>query len=423
MIWTDAIAQTYAPPAQGDFGGTGPQSIFVDTFRHPIYPTANGEELWVSVHHPYAVINPALPTIFFAHGFSNPVGSVTEYAALVGQLASHGYNVVFAPYEGGTGLNIPRRFDQLVTGFSAAVDAYALNSTQVGFAGHSYGGGFMPSVIRHLMMNQPSQFRAGRSWGSSAAFLFTMAPGYTFSGGGQTAVDGSQLIPFPANLNVVVQVFSGDNTFVDPRVALDVFYNISTLNSQKDFLMVHSDSHGSPPQVANHFLPNTGPNVPSTSLQAWAVSRHLHALAAWTFGGDTTAKTIALGNGVDAQRFTGLWSDNTPVVPLDSSDVPLHTSLPSGPFSLVQFSSAVNPRQAYPLPEGPPKLGNLTFVPSQVSMTTSGLLVGHEYVVQSSTDLMTWTSLLSFTASQTSQVLNDSLTNNPPRKFWRMMAP
>ena len=36
---------------------------------------------------------------------------------------------------------------------------------------------------------------------------------------------------------------------------------------------------------------------------------------------------------------------------------------------------------------------------------------------------MTWTSLLSFTASQTSQVLNDSLTNNPPRKFWRVMAP
>src|SRR5262249_40304744 len=61
-VWTAAAlplppaatsyAQTYSPPPSGDFGAAGPFSVTVDTFTNPVYPTANGETLVVSVFHP-----------------------------------------------------------------------------------------------------------------------------------------------------------------------------------------------------------------------------------------------------------------------------------------------------------------------------------------------------------------------------------
>src|SRR5262249_45099502 len=67
---TAAWAQSYPPPAPGDFGAAGPFSVAVNTFTNPIYPASSGgDTLVVSVYHPSGAINPALPTIFFAHGY------------------------------------------------------------------------------------------------------------------------------------------------------------------------------------------------------------------------------------------------------------------------------------------------------------------------------------------------------------------
>jgi hypothetical protein len=419
------LAQTYAPPVTGDYGGAGPFEVFLKTFTHPVYPTANGQTLTVSVYHPGAVLNPSLPTVFMAHGFSSPVGEAASYSALLTNVASQGYNVVFAPYEGGVGLNIAMRFDELVTGFSAAVANYGLNTARVGFVGHSYGAGFLPAVIRHLMMGKASQFRAGHSWGGTAAFMFSMAPGYAFSGNGETSVKNTQAIHFPANLNVVVQVFYDDAVVNDPRVAMDIFYNITTLNSQKDFLTVYGDSHGTPAQVANHFLPNTGANVPSTSLQAWAILRHVDALAAWTFAGDVAAREIALGNGAPAQIYQGSWSDGASVVPLGVTDIPAPVAYPpSSGFGAVFWTSAVNPRGAFPLVSGPPRIRSFQRAASQASLVVDGLLVDHRYRLQRSPDLSqgSWIDGTEFTATSTSQTLTDGLPN-ASRQFWRVSAP
>src|SRR5262249_22800844 len=72
-------AQTYPTPTNGDFGAPGPFNVNVHTFTNPVYPTANGQTLVVSVYHPNAAINPALPTIFVAHGFTSPIGSADNY--------------------------------------------------------------------------------------------------------------------------------------------------------------------------------------------------------------------------------------------------------------------------------------------------------------------------------------------------------
>jgi len=68
---TGGRAQTYALPSPGDFGAAGPFSVAVNTFTNPLYPSANGQTLVVSVYHPGGAINPALPTIFVAHGYTS----------------------------------------------------------------------------------------------------------------------------------------------------------------------------------------------------------------------------------------------------------------------------------------------------------------------------------------------------------------
>lgn len=419
-----AEAQTYAPPLAGDFGGAGPFTVFVDTVTNPVYPAANSQALTVSVYHPDVTINPAFPTILFAHGYTSPVGDPAVYSALLTNLASHGHNVVFSPYEGGVGLNIPRRFDELITGFNAAVTNFGLNTAQIGFVGHSYGAGFLPAVIQHVMMGKASQFRAGKTWGGTAAFIFALAPGYTYDGGGQTGISGSQTIAFPTHLNLGCMVFF-DDSINDPRVALDVFYNCTTLNSQKEFFSVFSDNHGTPLQVASHFLSTTSNNMTSTSLQAWAIFRKIHALATWTFSGHATARELALGNSTTNETFTGVWSDNVPVTPLQVSDVPSPAAYPaSGNYAAVSWSSAANPRKDFPLASGPPVIADFSLGDEAAVLTTDNLLPGHRYTLQTATNMSSgiWSDAVNFSAVQASQVLTNA-AGESSRKFWRLFAP
>src|SRR5262249_48635978 len=162
----------------------------------------------------------------------------------------------------------------------AAVTNYSLNTAQVGFSGHSYGGGFLPSVILHEMMGKADLYRPGHTWGATAAFFYAMAPAFAYSGGAQTDVSTTQTIFFPTNLNILEQLFNDATTIADPRCAIDVFYNVTTFNAQKDFFTVYGDSHATNSVVANHFLPNAYPNS-EVPLQAWAILRRLDALAAW----------------------------------------------------------------------------------------------------------------------------------------------
>jgi len=416
-------AQTYAPPVAADYGGMGPNTVFIDTLTNPVYPTANGQPLIVSIYHPGTTIDPARPTIFFAHGYTTPIGVADDYAGLLTNLASWGYNVVFSPYEGGSSPNIPKRFDELTTGFEAAVSAYNLNTALIGFAGHSYGAGFLPAIIQHEMMGLADLSRPGQRWGATAAFMFCMAPGYAFGGGGDTGVSDTQAIVFPANLNVVVQVYNDDQIFTDPRVAVDIFYNITTLNRQKDLLTVYGDDHGAPAQVANHLLPNTLAGQTNTSLQAWAIFRHIDALAVYTFSGDTTAGQLALGNGSAVETNEGAWSDGVAVVPMGESDVPDGSQYFAGPY-VVQWDSPSNPRGNFPLANGPPQISGVAPGSGQLALTVTNLLAGHQYAEQTCTDLAAgdWSNVSVFTATQVTETHSGSVTN-APQQFWRILAP
>jgi hypothetical protein len=421
-------AQTYAPPANGDYGGSGPYSVYVDGFTNPIYPTANGATLIVWVYHPNASISPSLPSIFVAHGYTSPIGDAADYSGLLTNLASWGYIVVFSPYEGGVSASIAKRFDELTTGFEAAVNRYGLNTAQVGFVGHSYGAGFLPAVIQHELMGKGDVFSEGHTWGGTSAFMFSMAPSYAYGGGGQTGVGGSLSIAFPTNLNVIEQVFKDDTSIADPRTAIDIFYCITTPNSQKEFLTVYGDDHGTPAQVASHFLPNSGSAQTSTSLQAWAIFRHVDALAAWTFAGDTSARQIALGNGAAAETYVGRWSDDVPVQPMGATDIPNPAGYAPGPY-VAGWDGAANPRGNFVLVSGPPMISDVSVRAGQAILAVSGLIGGHTYAEQTSANLMpgSWSNAMSFVAAQSGQSLTtQSLTNalaGGSARYWRILVP
>lgn len=429
LILASGWAQTYAPPALGDFGGWGSSSVFVDTFANPVYPTANGQALVVSVFHPGSAINPSLPTVFFAHGYTSPIGNAQNYLNVLNNLASWGYNVVFSPYEGGLSPNIGQRFDELTTGFEAAVTNYGLNTAQVGFAGHSYGGGFLPAVVLHEMMGKGDFYGPGHTWGGTAAFFYSMAPGYAFGGGAQTDVSATQTIYFPTNLYVIEQAFNDDTVFADPRLAIDIFYNITTPNSQKEFFTVYGDNHGSPAEVADHFLPNAyGEAV--TNLQAWAILRRLDALAAYTFTGDLAARQIALGNGAAAETYQGTWSDGVSFAPMGVTDIPSPAAYYPGPYTVQWNYSNSNPRFKYPLVSGPPVIRTVAVSGGKALVTVDGLLSGHSYVQQASPDLASgsWTNGAAFVYAPSGAQTNPSMTftnslSNSTRLFWRILAP
>ncbi len=424
-----AFAQTYPPPTPGDFGSAGPFSVNVDTFTNPVYPTANGQTLIVSVFHPGTTVNPALPTVFLAHGYTTPIGNATNYLDLLNNLASWGCNVVFSPYEGGLSPNIGQRFDELTTGFEAAVTNFGLNTAQVGFVGHSYGGGFLPSVVLHEMMGKADLYRPGTNWGGAAAFFYSMAPGYAYGGGAQTDVSTTQTIFFPTNLNVVEQAFYDDTSFADPRLAIDIFYNVTTPNSQKDFYTTFGDSRGTNTVVADHFLPNIGSNSADFPLQSWGILRRLDALAAWTFAGDAAARTIALGHGVSPQTDQGLWSDDTAVTPLGVTDLPAPSAYDAGPY-VVQWGDAANPRSKYPLFSGPPAIAGVAVAGGKVLVTVTNLLANHNYIEQQAPGLVpgSWSNAVSFTLLPTGLPTNFVLTltngsSTAPAQFWRINAP
>jgi dienelactone hydrolase len=87
----------------------------------------------------------------------------------------------------------------------------------------------------------------------------------------------------------------------------------------KDYVLVRSDEHGTPPLVADHLLSLSGSDNPPDALDFYGPWKLLDALQACA-----TARRDcrdALG-GTAGQRFMGRWSDGAPVAPLQVTDSP-----------------------------------------------------------------------------------------------------
>jgi pimeloyl-ACP methyl ester carboxylesterase len=308
-------------PIVDGYGAPGSYSTHVVTIPSPLFLGRN-----VSVYLPDGAAGP-VPTVFFAHGYDGNLP--IYYDGILNHIASRGYAAVFSPYTS-LGNNQSLRYAQMFGGFQAAVDSLPtqLDSTRVGFVGHSLGGGAVPALAWRGLVEE--------GWGANGAFLMPMAPWYSYD------LSQSQLQSFPANTKLVMQIYDADR-INDHRMAIDIFSNINIPAAEKDFVTLFSDSNGGTTQNTDHFVPLGATGSASVDgLDFYGIYRLLDALADYSFTGNLDGKNVALGGGSAAQTFMGMWSDGTPVVPLAATDLPATTYAQSE--FLFAFENAANPR-------------------------------------------------------------------------------
>lgn len=293
-----------APPTTG-YGSLGPYSVASESMPHPNW---SGQSVYV--FYPEGVNEPA-PTVFFSHALnaSNP----DIYSALIENIVSQGYVLVYSPYPGqrdGQGATVGSRYNTLRSGFEAVVQSYGdlIDTTQVGFVGHSFGGGATPGIAYNGLLE--------KGWGSNGAFIFIMAPWYS------TEISLAQLRQIPESTKVVVQVYEEDN-INDHRIAIDLFRELNV--SEKQYILLESDrSFGECSLIANHGVPASigreGPRV--NALDYYGVFRVVDALADYTFTGNVEGQQLVFGD--NSQLFMGAWPNGRSTVPgrLTQSPIP-----------------------------------------------------------------------------------------------------
>jgi pimeloyl-ACP methyl ester carboxylesterase len=257
---------TMLPPESG-YGSWGSFAFAADSLPHP-----EDRNSYVYLFSPQGAGRP--PVILFCPGImaTNP----RTYMALIRFLVSKGLAVVYSPYQTASAYaRPPDAYYQMWSGIEGAMAIWGerLDTAYVGVIGHSYGGGAVPYIARKALME--------RKWGGAGAFLFIMAPWYSYETFGMSA-------------------------------------------REKDFVVLYSDTTRSDTLVADHGVPTGESKFGShvDMLDYYGVHRLVDALAHYAFTGSEPAKRIALGNGSPEQRFMGMWSKLDSVRQLSAGDTP-----------------------------------------------------------------------------------------------------
>ncbi|MDK2771529.1 MAG: T9SS type A sorting domain-containing protein [Flavobacterium sp.] len=261
------------PKPSSGYGSDGTHTVGVISFANPYFSSKN-----IEIYHP-TDINTPVPTIFYSHAFGGNVSS--NISGVLNFIAKKGYAVVYVPYQT-TGVTNDNRYENLLHGFTKAARDYStvIDTTKVGFLGHSFGGGASFTIAKHCFDNY--------NWGASGRFIYALAQWYTLN------LSPTDLSSFPLDTKLLTEVFDDDITN-DHRMAIDIFNNINIPLSEKDFILVKSSTVNGYNYVADHSVPNTSSAF--DALDYYAYYRLLDALCDYTFNANLTGKDVALGNG------------------------------------------------------------------------------------------------------------------------------
>jgi dienelactone hydrolase len=293
QIYTGPIAR----PLSG-YGADGTHAVGVESFPNPYFPTED-----IKIYHPSDIAT-SVPTLFYSHAFT--ANFPVTVLGLLNFAAKKGYAIVFVPYQT-VGVSVSDRYENLLEGFRKAARDYPniIDTTKVGFLGHSFGGGASFATAYACFTEN--------NWGSNGRFVHSSAPWYLFN------ISQSELNSFPSDTKLIVEVYDDDNVN-DHRIAADAFINIGISDAEKDFIKVKADTVSGYIYATGHDLPTNYSNY--DALDYYAYYRLIDALADYAFNGSLAGKDVALGNGS-----------------------PNQISMPSGMRSLEQTDS---PTVAYP---------------------------------------------------------------------------
>lgn len=209
--------------------------VIVDSIPHP-----RSKDLKVYFFRPRNSTTP-IPTVYFCHG----IGATHPeyYDLLIDYVVSHNVNVCYSTYKPVKAAIFPRAaYSQLWRGFAAGHRKWKdfIDDTQIGFIGHSYGGG----AAIHMAWRAVHK----RKWGSKGCFIFTMAPWYC------RKMNKKRLGDFPSHTILVTQIYEDDFTN-DYRMAQDIFRSLKIPENRKCFITVFNAKKGSVDVSAGHSVP------------------------------------------------------------------------------------------------------------------------------------------------------------------------
>jgi hypothetical protein len=313
------------PPIASGYGAKGPYRVIVDSIAHPEYDNA-----FVYFFRPENIVEQC-PVIFFCHGIgeTNP----RAYEALIHHIVSRGQTVIYSPYPAKTAIMNPRAaYSIMWQGFAAAMSSWDryIDRSRIGFVGHSYGGGAVPAMAHKALVE--------RKWGEKGAFLFIMAPWYSYD------ISKKQPASFPRHAAMVVTVFADDNSN-DHRMAKDLYCSLGIPDSLKSYATLYSDSINGRSLKADHNVPLGRQNGDGVdALDIYGIYRQLDALADFAFVHSQGALREAVGVGAELREM-GAWRDGTPVINMTMTKEP-EIFRPQSYYRNF-WSHAMNPRFRY----------------------------------------------------------------------------
>ncbi|NLD93961.1 MAG: hypothetical protein GX639_14990 [Fibrobacter sp.] len=267
------------------------------------------------------------PCVLFCprFGSDNPA----DYRGLIEHIISKDVLVVYPVYEANAftrrSIEVGPRTDAIFS-LVARATKNLIDTTRIGFIGHSYGAGIIPAIATRLMDHT--------GWGSNGSFIYLMSPWY-YPGTSLRTLEN-----FPKSSNVIVQVFYDDN-INDPRIGSYFFQMLKLPLNQKEFLVVPS-----PPNAIRY---KSDFQVPLSAdafggsddiLDTAAIYKVIDSVFAGVFDRKKSAHTFAFGTGSTRKIPLGNQGDTSFVMIATDNPRPYLSSRP-------YINSWISPRNPF----------------------------------------------------------------------------
>jgi len=258
------------------------------------------------------------PVIIFMHGFGGNWPG--PYSGWIDHLVQRGNIVIFPTYQASTltltALYMPNTIAAIKDALATlqAPDHVKPDLTRIAVVGHSMGG----SIAANLAVRSAD----ASSGVPRLRAMMNVAP----QNGSDILFPIEELSNIPSDM-LILEVVGDSDDIAGDRLAKQIFYGASRVPlANKGFVTLHSDSHGKPALVANHFAP-LSQNAEHGGLVKYATDA-LDFYGYWKlFDGLTDAafygknRDYAFG-GTPLEMDMGRWSDGMPVVPLTVTNHP-----------------------------------------------------------------------------------------------------
>lgn len=318
MILLMATSSGYpapAPPDQLLFGPGGSDYLHQAVQENgPYYAIGPGrkDNYKFYVYEPADPMPAQAPVILFLHGWL--AYEPRQYQGWIDHIVKNGYIVVWAQYD--AGLTLPGAFAQkALTTWRQALQLIELagqvsshvapekigDTIRTGIVGHS-AGGYLSAILASLAVDPQYGIPIPEA-------VLAVEPG------GLGIIPEPDFQQIPAETKFLAVVGDEDN-IVCISTAVSMWNGLSHLpDTNRDFLLVLSDRHGFPRQIADHKFPATDGLRADIDARDFYITYKLSvALFECAFRGAYC--DYALGDGTANQVDMGLWSDGVPMEPL-----------------------------------------------------------------------------------------------------------